>query len=38
MWWRVALGLLAYLALMLLVGHLFGRWVRKHYPDAVKEE
>lgn len=37
MWWKVGLGLLLYLALMLLVGHLFGRWVKWKYPEWTKE-
>ena len=36
--WRVGLGLLAWLLVGLGIGHLFGRWVKKHYPNAVREE
>lgn len=33
----VFLGLTAWLALMLLVGHLAGRWVKRKYPEWMKE-
>lgn len=38
MWWKVFIGLSLWLAVSLIIGHLFGRWVTKHYPDAVREE